>query len=131
MINGKFQNSGTFQNNAINDVKQILLNHVINLEKTSIYLRNLYHYPPLQISSVFAPFRQFQLRNSPTFYNTLIARPPPDFFCFLRACTKHYLLSCFPDTAKNTVILPNFLVCRPKLCGNCAFPQNFYTKEIR
>ena len=30
IISGKFQNSGEFQNNAINDVKQISLNHVIN-----------------------------------------------------------------------------------------------------
>ena len=33
-------------------------------------------------------------------------------------------------SAKNTVISPNFLVCRPKLCGNYAFPQNFQTKEL-
>ena len=31
IISGKFQNSGEFQNNAINDVKQISLNHVISL----------------------------------------------------------------------------------------------------
>ena len=30
VISGKFQNSRKFQNNAINDVKQISLNHVIN-----------------------------------------------------------------------------------------------------
>ena len=29
IISGKFQNSGTFQNNAINDVKQFSLSHVI------------------------------------------------------------------------------------------------------
>ena len=36
-------------------------------------------------------------------------------------------------TAKNTAISPNFLVWkffRPKLCGNCAFPQNFYTRKL-
>ena len=32
IISGKFRNSGKFQNNAINDVKQISLNHVINRE---------------------------------------------------------------------------------------------------
>ena len=46
--------------------------------------------------------------------------------------------------AKNTVISPNFLVwrfcgrtvsalfwaIRPKLCGNCAFPQNFHTRQL-
>ena len=30
ITNGKFQSSGKFQNNAINDVKQISLSHVIN-----------------------------------------------------------------------------------------------------
>ena len=30
VISGKFQNSRKFQNNSINDVKQISLNHVIN-----------------------------------------------------------------------------------------------------
>ena len=47
------------------------------------------------------------------------------------------------NTAKNTVISPNFLVwkfCgkaqfphsygRPKLCRNCAFPQNFHTRKL-
>ena len=29
IISGKFQNSGEFQNNAINDVKQVSLSHVI------------------------------------------------------------------------------------------------------
>ena len=33
IISEKFQNSGKFQNNAINDVKQISLNHVIKLLK--------------------------------------------------------------------------------------------------
>ena len=40
-------------------------------------------------------------------------------------------------TAKNTVILSNFLVWEfcgkanhPKLCGNCAFEQNFHTKKL-
>ena len=48
-------------------------------------------------------------------------------------------------TVKNTVISPNFLVWRfcgkaqfshsfgryrPKLCGNCAFPQNFHTRKL-
>ena len=45
-------------------------------------------------------------------------------------------------TASNTVISPNFLVrkfCgkeqflhanRPKLCGNCAFPQNIQTRIL-
>ena len=43
-------------------------------------------------------------------------------------------------TTKNTAILPDFLVqkfcgkvqfraIRPKLCGNCAFPQNFHTRK--
>ena len=41
---------------------------------------------------------------------------------------------------KNTVILLNFLVWtfsgktdfenRPKLCGNCAFPQNVHTRKL-
>ena len=31
-------------------------------------------------------------------------------------------------TVKNTVISPKFLVW--KLCGNCAFPQNFHTKKL-
>ena len=42
------------------------------------------------------------------------------------------------NTAKNTVISPNFLVCTfcgkaqfpQKLCGNCAFPQNFYSRKL-
>ena len=29
IISGKFQNIGKFQNSAINDVKQILLSHII------------------------------------------------------------------------------------------------------
>ena len=47
-------------------------------------------------------------------------------------------------TASNTVISPNFLVCkfcgnavsaefqvnRPKLCGNCAFPQIFSSQFV-
>ena len=39
-------------------------------------------------------------------------------------------------TAKNNVISPDFLVwkfcrktIRPKLCGNCAFPQSFHTRK--
>ena len=32
IISRKFQNSGKFQNNAINDVKQISLSHVIKLQ---------------------------------------------------------------------------------------------------
>ena len=32
-------------------------------------------------------------------------------------------------TAKNTVISLDFLAIRPKLCGNCAVPQNFHTKK--
>ena len=32
IISRKFQNSGKFQNNAINDVKQISLSHVIRFE---------------------------------------------------------------------------------------------------
>ena len=51
------------------------------------------------------------------------------------------------STAKNTVISPDFLMwkfcgkaqlphsfgqfaIRPKLCGNCAFPQNFHTRKL-
>ena len=45
-----------------------------------------------------------------------------------------YLLT----TIKNTVISPNFLVykfcgkeaIRPKLCGNCSFPQNLHTRKL-
>ena len=43
-------------------------------------------------------------------------------------------------TAKNPVISPNFLVWKisgkvqfphhPKLCGNCAFPQNFHIRKL-
>ena len=40
------------------------------------------------------------------------------------------------STAKNTVTSPDFMVwkfCgkanRPKLCGKCAFPQNFHTRK--
>ena len=46
-------------------------------------------------------------------------------------------------TAKNPVISPNFLLWKfcgkaqfpefhscPKLCGNCAFPQNFHTRKL-
>ena len=36
IISGKFQNSGEFQNNAINDVKQISLSHVI-IAKIRLY----------------------------------------------------------------------------------------------
>ena len=32
------------------------------------------------------------------------------------------------NTAKNPVISPNFQVW--KLCGNCAFPQNFHTWKL-
>ena len=47
------------------------------------------------------------------------------------------------DIAKNTVVSCNFLVwkfcgkaqfphsfVRPKLCRNCAFPQNFHTRKL-
>ena len=47
------------------------------------------------------------------------------------------LWPCYIYTAKNAVISPDFLVrkfCRkaqfPKLCGNCAFPQNFHTRKL-
>ena len=40
------------------------------------------------------------------------------------------------NIAQNAVISPNFLVwkfcgktIRPKLCGNCVFPQNFHTRK--
>ena len=41
-------------------------------------------------------------------------------------------------TAQNILFLPNFLIWKfyrkvaicPKLCGNFAFPQNFYTKKL-
>ena len=36
IISVKFQNSGKFQNNAINDVKQISLSHVIRERKTKL-----------------------------------------------------------------------------------------------
>ena len=44
-----------------------------------------------------------------------------------------------PNTASNTLISLNFQVwkfCgkasnRRKLCGNCAFPQNFHTRKFR
>ena len=43
------------------------------------------------------------------------------------------LNSFLVNTAKNVVILPNFLMYKfcgsPKLCGNCAFPENFYTRK--
>ena len=57
----------------------------------------------------------------------------------------HDMIFNFPPfTAKNTVISPNYLVwkfCRKaqfqysfgqiaKLCGNCAFPQNFHTRKL-
>ena len=32
---------------------------------------------------------------------------------------------------ENIVILPSILGAnRPKLCGNCAFPQNFHTRKL-
>ena len=38
-------------------------------------------------------------------------------------------------TAKNTVISPDFLVCKfcekaQFLCGKCSFPQNFHTRKL-
>ena len=41
------------------------------------------------------------------------------------------------SAGKNTALSPDFLVwkfygkaqCRPKLCGNCAFPQIFHTRK--
>ena len=30
--------------------------------------------------------------------------------------------------AKNTIISPK--VIRPKLCGNCVFPQNFHARKL-
>ena len=38
IISGKFQNSDKFQNNAINNVKQISLSHVITLSNWYDYL---------------------------------------------------------------------------------------------
>ena len=35
IVSGKFQNSGKFQKNAINDVKQISLSHVIICDNSS------------------------------------------------------------------------------------------------
>ena len=54
---------------------------------------------------------------------------------------RYFVRSFVHPTVKNTVILPNFLVwifCgkaqfranRLKLCGNCAFPQNFHTRKL-
>ena len=57
----------------------------------------------------------------------------------------HHEATVSSDTAKNTVISPNFMVCkfcgkaqfphsfgriRPKLCGNCAFPQNLHNMKL-
>ena len=39
IVSGKFQNSGKLQNNAINNVKQISLSHVIN--DITIVIKNL------------------------------------------------------------------------------------------
>ena len=46
------------------------------------------------------------------------------------------LLQVYTFTAENTVISPNFLgwkfcgkAIRQKICGNCAFPQNFHTRK--
>ena len=58
-------------------------------------------------------------------------------FEYIRILYNYYRTNFY--TAKNTVISPNFLVwnfCgkartnRPKLCGNCAFQQNFYTRKL-
>ena len=59
------------------------------------------------------------------------------FFCFIVTAPVSLL---FLNTAKNNLILPNFLVwkfcgkaqfaIRPKLCGNCAFPQHFHTRKL-
>ena len=38
-------------------------------------------------------------------------------------------MPCLYPTMKNTVILLDFLV-RPKLCVNCAFPQNFHNRKL-
>ena len=38
MISGKLQNSGKFENNAINDVKQISMSHVVTFV---IYIRTI------------------------------------------------------------------------------------------
>ena len=47
--------------------------------------------------------------------------------------TQDFSLECVTDTAKNTVISPNFLVwkfCGIKFCGNCSFLQNFHTRKL-
>ena len=41
IISGKFLNSGKFQNNAINDVKQISLSHVIKAKIYFVFLKNV------------------------------------------------------------------------------------------
>ena len=60
---------------------------------------------------------------------------------FAKYFTKTFKGTC---TTKNSVISPNFLVwkfcwkavspqfraIRPKLCRNCAFPQNFHTRKL-
>ena len=44
IISEKFQNSGKFQNNAINDVKQISLSHLIYLCDYSLFISLLFGY---------------------------------------------------------------------------------------
>ena len=52
------------------------------------------------------------------------------FSDFKRNCEGIRLSRLFREefTTENTVISPNFL--RPKLYGNCAFPQNFHTRKL-
>ena len=79
IISGKFQNSEKFQNNAINNVKQISLNHVITIiillvvillillgYSWSAYTANVCQ---LVFMSVFSQFKNHQSINYASTYN--------------------------------------------------------------
>ena len=77
------------------------------MQKTSTKHQN---YSTLFLFSRFGVFKVW--KEGMTFFSTN--------FCYLSLFTF--------TTSKNTVISPNFLVW--KLCGSCAFPQNFHTRKL-
>ena len=88
---------------ATNSPKYIFLSNNFIFEKS--VLQYIYHRPP---SCNFA--------NRAEIFSYISTGLGDSFIC---------------NTAYNVVISPYFMIWNcPKLCGNCAFPQNFHNREL-
>ena len=92
IITRKFQNSGKFQNNAINDVKQISLSHVIKvltpdtisffevpliapvIASTTLYIEQIQFVLLIRNYWIHHKLHSFQMRSEKTIYKFLIEK---------------------------------------------------------